>query len=408
MLVHRRIHTWMQANPFKVDLFQALTATLFFAVPFLLTFQGQQVEFVLSAAICLPLCWKRTRPVTAAAIQAAACLLQLVLVPETGLPADIFVLVTVYSLAAHAPRWASLSGLLLAIIGGALFLFRYFILPFITGPHDVIVTALGLVAIESVVLVAWTFGDLARTRRLTMEALRDHARRLEVERQQERDLAAADERTHIAREMHDIVAHSLSVIITQADGARYASAQDPQIAAKTLGTIAETGRGSLREMRRLLGVLRGDELASTRPLPSLADVSELVDAVKRAGLNVTVSETGSMRRALPAGAELTAYRVIQESLTNILKHAGPSVKAGIDLQWTPRGLQITVHDDGRGAGADTPPPAPPAPESKVPAGTGQGINGMTERVALYDGTLVAAPVAGGGFRVTAFIPYTEA
>ena len=408
MLVHRRIHAWMQANPFKVDLFQALTATLFLAVPFLLTFRGQQVEFLLSAAICLPLAWKRTRPVAAAAIQAAACLLQLVLVPESGLPADIFVLVTVYSLAAYAPRWASLSGLLLAVIGGALFLFRYFILPFITGPHDVIVTALGLVAIESVVLVAWTFGDLARTRRLTMEALRDHARRLEVERQQERDLAAADERTHIAREMHDIVAHSLSVIITQADGARYASAQDPEIAAKTLGTIAETGRGSLREMRRLLGVLRGDELASTRPLPSLADVSELVDAVKRAGLNVTVSETGTMRRPLPAGAELTAYRVIQESLTNVLKHAGPSVQAGVDLQWTPRGLEITVHDDGRGAGADAPPPAPPAPESKTPAGTGQGINGMTERVALYDGTLVAAPAAGGGFRVSAFIPYTEA
>ena len=414
MLVHRRIHAWLQANPFKVDLFQGLTATLVFAVPFLLTFRGQQVEFLLSAAICLPLAWKRTRPVTAAAIQAAACLLQLVLVPESGLPADIFVLVTVYSLAAYAPRWASLSGLALAWVGGMLFIFQYYFVPLRTaGWIGDDLSLIGrylafVVAIDAVVLFCWTFGDLARTRRLTMEALRDHARRLEVERQQERDLAAADERTHIAREMHDIVAHSLSVIITQADGARYASAQDPEIAAKTLGTIAETGRGSLREMRRLLGVLRGDELASTRPLPSLADVSELVDAVKRAGLSVTVSETGTMRRPLPAGAELTAYRVIQESLTNVLKHAGPSVQAGVDLQWTPRGLEITVHDDGRGAGADAPPPAPPAPESKIPGGTGQGINGMTERVALYDGTLVAAPAAGGGFRVSAFIPYTEA
>lgn len=418
MLVHRRIHAWLQANPFKVDLFQALTATLIFAVPFLLTFQGQQVEFVLSAAICLPLAWKRTRPVAAAAIQAAACLLQLVLVPETGLPADIFVLVTVYSLAVYAPRWASLSGLALALVGGMLFIFQYYLIPVQSGGLIPELTgllwryAIFVVAIDAVVLLCWTFGDLARTRRLAMEALRDHARRLEVERQQERDLAAADERTHIAREMHDIVAHSLSVIITQADGARYASAQDPEIAAKTLGTIAETGRGSLREMRRLLGVLRGDELASTRPLPSLADVTELVDAVKRAGLEVTVSETGSMRRPLPAGAELTAYRVIQESLTNVLKHAGPSVQAGVDLQWTPRGLQITVHDDGRGAGADGAPPPPPLSatggQSGSSSGTGQGINGMTERVALYDGTLVAAPAAGGGFRVTAFIPYTEA
>ncbi|GAA3297032.1 hypothetical protein GCM10017708_38020 [Arthrobacter citreus] len=212
MLVHRRIHAWLQANPFKVDLFQALTATLIFAVPFLLTFQGQQVEFVLSAAICLPLAWKRTRPVAAAAIQAAACLLQLVLVPETGLPADIFVLVTVYSLAAYAPRWASLSGLALALVGGMLFIHRYYFIPLQSGGLIPELTgllwryAIIVVAIDAVVLLCWTFGDLARTRRLAMEALRDHARRLEVERQQERDLAAADERTHIAREMHDIVA----------------------------------------------------------------------------------------------------------------------------------------------------------------------------------------------------------
>lgn len=427
MLVHRRIHAWMQANPFKVDLVQALAATLVFAFPFLLNGPDSLVEFALSAAICLPLAWRRTRPVTAAGIQAAACLLQLVLVPVTGLPADFFVLVVVYSLAANAPRWASFGGLALALAGGFLFLLQYFFLPAYRQieypsptPQIVIAHLAALVAVEAVVLVCWTFGDLARTRRLAMDALRDHARRLEVERQQERDLAAADERTHIAREMHDIVAHSLSVIITQADGARYASAHDPEIAAKTLGTIADTGRGSLREMRRLLGVLRGDELASTRPLPSLADVSELVDAVKRAGVEVTVTETGTMRRPLPPGAELTAYRVIQESLTNVLKHAGPSVQAAVDLQWTPRGLQITVHDDGRGAGADTSPAtaaaaAPTGGTSAVGSaaalgsgGPGQGINGMSERVALYDGTLAAAPAAGGGFRVTAFIPYTEA
>ena len=426
MFVHRRMHAWMQANPVKVDLFQALTATLVLAVPFLLTFRGQQVEFVLSAAVILPLAWKRTRPVAAAAIQAAACLLQLVLVKETGLPADILVLVMVYSLATYAPRWASLSGLALALIGGVLFTFQYYFAPLRdTGLFALDAGLIGrfvifVVAIDAVVLLCWTFGDLARTRRLALEALRDHARRLEVERQQERDLAAADERTHIAREMHDIVAHSLSVIITQADGARYASAHDPEIAAKTLGTIADTGRGSLREMRRLLGVLRGDELASTRPLPSLADVSELVDAVKRAGVEVTVSETGSIRRPLPAGAELTAYRVIQESLTNVLKHAGPSAQASVNLQWTARGLEIAVFDDGRGAGADTSPvgAAAAAPTSGTSAigsaaalgsgGPGQGINGMAERVALYDGTLAAAPAAGGGFRVTAFIPYTEA
>ncbi len=409
MLLHRRAYAWTQANPFKVDLFGSLVAILFFAIPFLLMGTGEGlIGFVLSIAICLPLAWRRTRPVPAAAVMAAACLIQLPAVPDTGLPADIFVLVMVHALAAYAPRWASLVGLALALVGGALLTLQYVVRPSIQGLDSAPASGMIgfwlilLVAVEAVVLVCWTFGDLARTRRLAMEGLRDRARRLETERQQERDLAAADERTHIAREMHDIVAHSLSVIITQADGARYASAQDPEIAAKTLGTIAETGRASLREMRRLLGVLRGDEQASTRPLPSLADVDSLVDAVKRAGLEVSVTQTGTMRRQLPAGAELTAYRVIQESLTNVLKHAGPSVRADVELEWTSRGLEVRVHDDGRGAGADRPPPAPPV------AGSGQGINGMAERVALYDGKLVAAPATGGGFRVTAFIPYTEA
>lgn len=410
MLLHRRIYAWMQANPGKVDLASALGITVLFAFPYLLA-GGAQTEFVLSCAICLPLAWTRTRPVAAAAIQASACLLSLVLVPETGLVADVLVLATVYSLAAYAPRWASLSGLALALIGGVLFILQYFVRPVMVAglsqlaADQFAIFLISVIAVDAVVLVAWTFGDLARTRRLAVQALKDHARRLEVERQQERDLAAADERTHIAREMHDIVAHSLSVIITQADGARYASAQDPEIAAKTLGTIAETGRGSLREMRRLLGVLRGDELASTRPLPSLDDVDSLVDAVQRAGLEVRVNRTGMMRRPLPAGAELTAYRVVQESLTNVLKHAGPQTHAEVDLQWTPRGLEIQVRDNGRGAAADA---AAPGGAGNTGGSHGQGIKGMTERVALYDGSLIAAPAAGGGFRVAAFIPYTEA
>ena len=395
MLVHRRIYAWIQANPGKVNLWQAMAATLIFAVPFLLSGGWYLTEFTLSAVICMSLAWRRTRPVTAAAVQAAACILQLFLVPVTGLPADVFVLVTVYSLAAFAPRWASLTGLGLAMAGGALFLYRY-IFPDIVGPNPVI-AVIDLVAVEAVILVAWTFGDLTRTRRLAVQALEDRAHRLEVERQQERDLAAADERSHIAREMHDIVAHSLSVIITQADGARYASAEDPEVATQTLGVIADTGRSSLREMRRLLGVLRGDETASTRPLPTLADLDSLVDAVRRGGVEVEVQTEGTPRRQLPPGAELSAYRVAQESLTNVMKHAGPGPRARILLQWTPRGLSLTVADDGRGAAAGI-----------NDDGGGQGIKGMGERLALYDGTLKAAPAAGGGFRVEAFIPYTEA
>jgi signal transduction histidine kinase len=402
MRVHHKIYRWLQDNHGKVDLIAMLVAVVAFVLPFLLV--GDMAAFAVSAAIVLPLAWRRTRPWESGLAMALACLAQVLLIAEP-LPADVLALVAVYSLAAYAPRWASFGGLIAALVGGLLFIVRYWFIPSGygfdpagTGVHVLIPAyIIGLIAVDAVVLACWTFGDLARTRRLAVQALEDRARRLEIERQQERDLAAADERSHIAREMHDIVAHSLSVIITQADGARYASAHTPAIAGQTLETIAETGRSSLREMRRLLGVLRGDEVASTRPLPSLADVETLVEAVRRSGLQVGLEWIGHPRRPLPAGAELTAYRVVQEALTNVLKHAGPDAQAVVRLEWTGRGLQLDINDDGRGAGADP-----------ATTGSGQGIAGMAERLALYDGTVEAAPRNGGGFRVYAFIPYTEA
>src|SRR6185312_3917202 len=351
--------------------------------------------FVLSAALVVPLAWRRTRPALSGAAMAAAALLNVAFVSET-LPTHALVLATVYALAAYGPRWASLGGLVLALLGGAIYVVQYLQIGPLT-PSTVTVYALNLVAVDALVLACWMFGDLVRNRRLTVQALEDRARRLEVERQQERDLAAADERSHIAREMHDIVAHSLSVIITQADGARYASVQDSAIATGTLATIAETGRNSLQDMRRLLGVLRGDEIGSTRPLPTLADVETLVDTVRRSGLDVQLERFGQPRRLMPAGAELTAYRVVQEGLTNVLKHAGPGASAQVRLDWTVRGLELQINDDGRGAAAD--------PST---AGSRQGLTGMAERLALYDGTVEAAPRTGGGFAVRAFLPYTEA
>ncbi len=245
------------------------------------------------------------------------------------------------------------------------------------------------------VTVSWTFGDLARNRRLTMKALQDHADRLEKERIIERDLAAADERNHIAREMHDIVAHSLSVIITQADGARYAAINDPEIAITTLKTVSDTGRASLREMRRLLGVLRKDEEVENRPLPALANIPDLIRNAETAGLQVQFRYAGSPRKELPAGAELTAYRSVQEALTNVVKHAGPNTAASVKLNWTSRGLELVIEDNGRGAG------------SLTFEGQGYGLQGMSERVALYDGTCSASPRTGGGFIVSVFIPYSE-
>ncbi|MGM0929207.1 MAG: sensor histidine kinase [Actinomycetota bacterium] len=393
MRVHHNIYRWLQANTGKVDLILMLAALVVFVLPYLA--MANLAAFALSAILVVPLAWRRTHAWQFGLATAAAALLNVAFIGEP-LPAHIFVLLAVYSLAAYGPRWASLGGLALGLLGGAMYVVRYMItVPLTAGTAPLYLVA--LVAIDAVVLVSLAFGDLVRNRRLTVQALEDRARRLEVERQQERDLAAADERSHIAREMHDIVAHSLSVIITQADGARYASAQDPAIATGTLATIAETGRTSLQDMRRLLGVLRGDEIASTRPLPTLADVETLVDTVRRSGLDVQLEHFGEPRRLMPAGAELTAYRVVQEGLTNVLKHAGPEASAHVRLDWTVRGLELQINDDGRGAAADP-----------ATAGSQQGLTGMAERLALYDGTVEAAPRTGGGFRVWAFIPYTEA
>jgi signal transduction histidine kinase len=391
MRVHHRIYGWLQANTAKVDLITMLLAFALLALPYL---AADPAAFILSTMLVAPLAWRRTRAWLSGALVAAACLLQAMLLQQPA-ASQVLALAAVYSLAAYAPRWASLGGLFLALAGGVVFMVRYGLLTAPATVGQVPVYLVGLVAIEAVVLLCWAFGDLARSRRLAVRALQDRARRLEVERQQERDLAAADERSHIAREMHDIVAHSLSVIITQADGARYALAQDPAVGGAALATIADTGRASLREMRRLLGVLRGGEDASIRPLPALADVGALVETVRRSGLAVDLEVLGSARGPMPAGAELTAYRVVQEALTNVLKHAGPAAHAAVVLTWSQRGLRLQIDDDGRGAGAD-------------PAGGGQGIIGMAERLALYDGEVEAGPRSGGGFRVTAFIPYTEA
>ncbi|WP_028280690.1 histidine kinase [Arthrobacter sp. H5] len=394
MDVHHRLATWVRANPGRVDIAAAVLCYVVLALPWALV--GITPQFLISSALIIPLAWRRSHPVPAAAAVALVSVGQLAfnLAPQ---PAQVSVLLMVYALAAYAPRWASFTGLGIACLGMVVGVGQFGLNTYQTGFVALPLYALYMFFAVAVVLLCWTFGDLARTRRLTFQALEDRARRLEVERQQERDLAAADERSHIAREMHDIVAHSLSVIITQADGARYAGATNPALATATLGTIAETGRASLREMRRLLGVLRGDEAASTRPLPTLADVQALVDTVERAGLEVTYAVIASPRRPLPAGAELTGYRVIQESLTNVLKHAGPNTSASVLLAWGAKGLDLTIDDDGRGAAPDP-----------ATAGAGQGIKGMAERLKLYDGTVDPGSRAGGGYRVHAFIPYTEA
>ncbi|MGA7204707.1 MAG: histidine kinase [Specibacter sp.] len=412
------LYDWFRRHRFAVDF--VLMAVLWLVVtPFSVASAGGDywpslpVGLGFATALIVPLAWRRTRTVMAGSIIAVVAIAQWALHVDP-MPADVAVPLIVYALAAFGPRWASLGGLALALIGAVLLVTRFFYNLTNRSLADLPYGAVLILVVWVLVLFSWTAGDLTRTKRLREQALEDRAHRLEIEAQHERQLAASDERAHIAREMHDIVAHSLSVIITQADGARYAAVANPEIAPATLHTIADTGRSSLQEMRRLLGVLRGDAEASTRPLPGLADLDELLLGIRAAGLSVSNEVTGEARRMLPAGAELTAYRVVQEGLTNVMKHAGPNVHASVLLRWTARGLEVSVTDNGRGASAsfaDTGPiPEYDAGSSPVPelaAGGGNGLRGMAERTKLYDGTLDARPLAGGGFGITAFIPYTE-
>lgn len=277
----------------------------------------------------------------------------------------------------------------------------------------------------SIFTVFWFLGDSRRMRELRSEEFKERARRLEYEQEQERRLAAQDERTRIAREMHDIVAHSLSSIISQADGARYAAASartaraqqaqqaqqveqsgqaqqqsEPDIAEQTLELIADTARDSLTQMRSLLGLLRTDEATAYAPVPTLNDVPALVEQSRRAGLPVTFTGiTGTMARTLPQGAELAAYRTVQEALTNALKHS-PGAATTVTINWGDEGLELRVENEPVSSTAAQHIARP------VP-GSGNGLRGMSERIALYHGTLTYGLQPDGGWLVEAALPYRD-
>lgn len=367
---------------------------LFLFEPGSLNLRSLVVLGIISGLITLPLAFRRTHTVRAAAFIAAMFLAQ-AFIGFPLIPANVSLVVVVHALAYYAPRWASIGGLLLSYAGAFIAFLLYDSMLFVSN-MNVLMRAMVWLLTGALITSAWLLGTVQRSRRALVRELTDRALRLEHEHAQERALAAAEERSRIAREMHDIVAHSLTVIITQADGASYAAKSEPEVATETLRTIAGTARSSLDEMRRLLGVLRQDEITAMGPTPELSSLPVLVEELRRAGLDVHLDMPGcdESKHRLPKGAELAMYRVVQEALTNVFKHAGPQVSVHVTLEWESAGLLVAVVDDGRGAGAD------PAPE-----GSGHGIRGMQERAALYGGNVVAQPKIGGGFAVHAWIPY---
>lgn len=333
-----------------------------------------------------------------------------------------------YHIGRHWTRRARFRGLILGWVGALAVTVQAslsFLYHWDDIPARIFISLMLGVLCGSIFTVFWFLGDSRRMRELRSEEFEERARRLEYEQEQERRLAAQDERTRIAREMHDIVAHSLSSIISQADGARYAAASartaraqqtqqaqqaeqsgqaqqqsEPDIAEQTLELIADTARDSLTQMRSLLGLLRTDEATAYAPVPTLNDVPALVEQSRRAGLPVTFTGiTGTMARPLPQGAELAAYRTVQEALTNALKHS-PGAATTVTIHWGKDGLQLWVQN-GPVSSAAAQHIARPVP------GSGNGLRGMSERIALYHGSLTYGLQPDGGWLVEAALPYRD-
>jgi signal transduction histidine kinase len=388
------LYAWLSRHPRLVDGVPAF----FLLVLGLATARLGNLTILLpvAAVMSVAVVFRRRYPVQAFAAAVAAGAIQVVTDSRPIVVTDLAIPVLLYTLAAYRPRRLSLPGLVVCLVGSVVATAVW-----VNNPLGTIQTlGLGLVIFSGTALLAWVLGDSMAYRRAYLTSLEDRAARLERERDAQAQVAAAAERARIARELHDVIAHHVSVMVVQADGAGYALRSDPQRAAAALAAISRTGRQALAEMRRLLGILRSeDEKVGLAPVPGLGQVRELLREARDAGMSVSFTVDGAPR-PLSEGAELAAYRVVQESLTNTRKHGGLAAAAAVTLRFQPDGLLLQVTDDGLGgaaAAADGPGPGP-----------GHGLTGMRERVEMYGGKVSAGPLAAGGYQVTALLPDTRA
>jgi signal transduction histidine kinase len=376
-----RLRHALAAHPRRAD---ALLAAAF-AIPsvlqaLLVPFAPRPIGVVVALGTTLPIALRRSQPVAAGVLGTVFWLL-----PTEGYVwlGYVAAFVLFYSVAAYIPdarRAAAVTGFgaLMTIVGSI--------------EHNV---AFGefFGAISSVVAPA-VVGRFVRHQREQARRLRELTHHLEVERERNAHAAVAEERGRIARELHDVVAHGISVIAIQSDAAEAALDRDPELARVPLRTIHTSATEALAEMRRLLGVLRedgdGGELA---PQPGLASLDDLLARARAAGVPVTLEVEGEPR-PLPSSLDLSAYRIVQEALTNVIKHAGP-VRVTVAVRYADDAVTVEVDDEGP-AGHDW---------WSVPVATGHGLVGMRERVAMYHGDLDVGPGPVGGFHVAARLPF---
>ncbi len=403
-----RLSRWSREHPFLGDSVFAVAISGPLAVWSLYDIITAQPpwDLTLRAAISVSLAilvgsvafvFRRTAPAASFSVVSAALLVQTIAPRSYGvLPMLLVFPFALFSFSAYGRRWAPALGLAVSLIGAGV-LTAEVTLNQPPGQGDVPLFALYGTSL-AVALVGWSLGLFRRVQLAYIAALEERAARAEAEREERARAAVRDERTRIAHEMHDVIAHSLAVIVSQAQGGIYAARSDPERAAPVLATIADTGRQALSDMRGLLDVLRPDAPANSvndsgnswAPQPALADLPELLERVRGAGLPVTYNGSGVARRLGPA-AELAIYRLVQEALTNTLKHAGPGVEARVCFAWGEQALTVDVRDNGRGVASSL--------------GEGHGLIGMRERLASVGGSVTAGPLAEGGFKVEARLPW---
>ncbi|MFI6449721.1 sensor histidine kinase [Kitasatospora sp. NPDC050543] len=334
------------------------------------------VAAALTAALTLPLLWRRRAPLAVFGAVAAAAIVQWLM--DVQLPADIALLVALYTAAAHTGRRGTLLAGAVVEGGAVLACLRW-------APDGAFLTP--FVALSATVAAAAVLGVNVRTSRAYLAAVQERAERLALHQEQQARLAVAEERARITREMHDIVTHNLSVMVALTDAAVYAQHRSPDRATAAMLQISETGRQALTDMRRSLGVLRtGERDAERHPPPGIAQLEALADQMGAAGLPTRLEVRGGHTH-VPATAQLTVYRLVQEALTNTLKHTPAGTRATVLIECSAQAVGVAVTDSG---------PRPARPAAAPP---GHGIPGMRERAAAYGGTLQAGPLPGGGWGV---------
>ncbi|HEY7485918.1 MAG TPA: sensor histidine kinase [Streptosporangiaceae bacterium] len=399
----RGLRTWLRAHPFARDGLIVL-ALLALGLPqmFLQQLDSElarhyhepdALNAVIVVVMVAPLVVRRRFPLTVLAIMIAGEAL-LAYYHYAPASADIIAfLIAVYSVAAHRPLARSAIGGAAAVVALTAIILSY--------PLEF--NVIEYVTNIALLIGVWWLGRGLRLRRAYLAELEHRAQRLERAREGDARTARVEERARIARELHDVVAHHVSVMTVQAGAARRILDRDPESAREAMSTIEGLGRTALSEMRRIVGVLRTERDAQyparekrekLSPQPGMHDIGGLIDRVRETGLMVQLWIEGEPRTLSP-GVDLAVYRLVQEALTNTLKHAGPQARAWVRIHYAAQGVNVEIEDDGRGAAAGLP------ANGENP---GHGLVGMRERVALYGGELRIGPRTGGGFEVRARFP----